>query len=76
MRPNYPFSLAQSVEQPAAVGCRPPGLTVRRASALILGCGALDEGENQATDGWREGRSPASEKFYWRPVALTQKALA
>ena len=48
-----------------------PALTSRRASALILGWGAFDEGENQALDGRREGRGTASEKFYWRPVAPT-----
>ncbi len=31
----------------------------------------MDEGENQASDGRREGRGTASEKFYWRPVAPT-----
>jgi len=40
-------------------------------TALILGWGALDEGENQASDGRREGCGTASEKFYWRPVAPT-----
>lgn len=42
-----------------------------QGSVLILGWGALDEGENQASDGRREGRRTASEKFYWRPVAPT-----
>ena len=50
---------------------QPPALTAWRASALILGWGALDEGENQASDGRREGRGTASEKFYWRSVALS-----
>jgi len=49
----------------------PSALTARRASALILGWGALDEGENQASDGRREGRGTASEKPHWRPVAPT-----
>lgn len=46
-------------------------LTARRASALILGWGALDEGENEASDGRFDGRGPASEKVCWRPVAPT-----
>jgi hypothetical protein len=50
---------------------QPPGLTARRASALILRRGALDKGENQASDGWREGRGTLQEKFHWRPAAPT-----
>lgn len=50
---------------------QPPGLTARRASALILEWGGLDERENQALDGRREPRGTASEKFCWRPAALT-----
>ena len=46
-------------------------MTAPLASALILGWGALDEGKNQVSDGRREGRGTASEKFYWRPVAPT-----
>lgn len=48
-----------------------PGLAARRASALILGWGALDEGENQASDGRCDGRGTLQKKFYWRPVAPT-----
>ena len=54
------------------VSGQPSGLTAQRASALILGWGVLDEGENQASDGRREGRGTASEKFYWRPIARSQ----
>ena len=50
---------------------QPAGLTARRASALILGWGALDEGENQASDGRFDGRGTLQEKFHWRPVAPT-----
>jgi hypothetical protein len=53
---------------------QPPVLTAPRPSALIVWWGALDEGENQASDGWREGRGTLQEKFHWRPVAPTQKA--
>ena len=56
------------ISRAGAIARQPPGLTARRASALILGWGALDEGENQASDGRREGGGTASEKFYWRPV--------
>jgi hypothetical protein len=59
-------------DQRAGAISRPPrGLAARRASALILGWGPLDEGGNQALDGRREGRGTASEKFYWHPVAPT-----
>ena len=47
------------------------GLTIWQPSALILGWGALDEGENQASDGGCEGRGTLEEKFHWRPVAPT-----
>jgi len=49
----------------------PPGLTARRASALILGWGALGEGEDQASDGRCNGRGTLQEKSHWRPVAPT-----
>jgi len=41
-----------------AIAGQPPGLTARRARLYSgVGC-ALDEGENQASDGRREGRAP------------------
>jgi hypothetical protein len=50
------------------------GLDHAADAGFILGWGgALDEGENQASDGRRDGRGTASEKFYWRPVAPTEK---
>ena len=42
--------------QCAVLSWRSPGLTARRASALILGWGALDEGENEASDMGFDGR--------------------
>ena len=47
----------------------PAGLTAPQRSGLILGWGALDEGENEASNMGFDGRGTASEKFYWRPVA-------
>ncbi len=48
-------------------------LTSEPKPALILGWGALDEGKNEASDGRRDGRGTASEKFYWRPFAPTKE---
>ena len=41
----------------------------RRASALILGWGALDEGNDEASDIRFDRRGRLQKKFYWRPVA-------
>jgi hypothetical protein len=62
-------AVAPAARQPARSG--PAALTARRASALILGWGALEEGENEASDGRRDGRGTLEEKFHWRPVAPT-----
>lgn len=57
--------------QGRTIADHPPGLTARRVSALIMGWGAVDEGENQASDRRREPRRTAAEKSCWRPVALS-----
>jgi hypothetical protein len=49
----------------------PAGLTVRRSSVLILGWGALDEGNDKASDMGFDGRGTLQKKFHWRPVAPT-----
>jgi hypothetical protein len=53
----------------------PAGLTAPQRSGLIQGWGAVDEGENNASNDRREGRSTVSEKFNWRPVAPTKNAI-
>jgi hypothetical protein len=55
----------------AAASRQSAGLTTRPLSALILGWGALDEGENEASNMGFDGRGTPQKKFYWRPVAPT-----
>ena len=55
--------------QPRFMSRSPAGLTARQPLALILRWGALDEGNDEASDMGFDGRGTASEKFYWRPVA-------
>ena len=54
------------------VSRQPPGLTTRKPPALMLGRGALDEGNDEASDMRFDGRRALTEKFCWRPVAPTR----